>query len=56
MRFPSQDTVERIREAYPAGTRVELIEMNDPYNTRLIPGSRGTDRVKTIDMEDKAHD
>ena len=82
MRFPSQDTVERIRKAYPTGTRVELIEMNDPYNTRLVPGSRGTvrfvddagtihvawdcasslgvaygeDRVKTIDMEDKAHD
>ena len=44
MRFPSQDTVEQIRKAYPAGTRVELIEMNDPYNTKLEPGSRGTVR------------
>ncbi len=26
MRFPSQEIVEQIRKAYPAGTRVELIE------------------------------
>ena len=45
MKFPSQEIVEQIRKAYPAGTRVELIEMNDPYNTRLVPGSRGTVRV-----------
>ena len=39
--FPSQETVERIRERYPVGCRVELICMNDPY-TKLKPGDRGT--------------
>ena len=29
MRFPSKETVERIRSQYPKGTRVELIQMDD---------------------------
>ena len=29
MRFPSRETVERIRSQYPKGTRVELIQMDD---------------------------
>ncbi|MBR1812942.1 MAG: DUF4314 domain-containing protein [Lachnospiraceae bacterium] len=29
MRFPRKETVERIRREYPAGTRVELLQMND---------------------------
>ena len=29
MRFPSRETVERIRRDYPVGTRVELIQMED---------------------------
>ena len=29
MRFPSKETVERIRSQYPKGTRVELIHMDD---------------------------
>lgn len=29
MRFPSKDTVECIRRDYPAGTRVELVRMDD---------------------------
>ena len=29
MRFPNKDTVERIRRDYPAGTRVELVRMDD---------------------------
>ena len=29
MRFPSREIVERIRREYPAGTRVELIRMDD---------------------------
>ena len=29
MRFPSRETVERIRLQYPKGTRVELIQMDD---------------------------
>ncbi len=30
MRFPSRETVERIRGEFPAGTLVELIRMDDP--------------------------
>lgn len=29
MRFPSRETVERVRWEYPAGTRVELLRMED---------------------------
>ena len=29
MGFPSRETVERIRKQYPAGTRVELVSMDD---------------------------
>lgn len=42
--FPSRETVEKIRKLYPAGTRVELIRMDDPY-TRLKPGDKGTVRI-----------
>ena len=30
MRFPSKETVERIRKEYPIGNRVELVQMDDP--------------------------
>lgn len=39
--FPRRETVERLRAMYPAGARVELIEMDDPYS-RLPPGLKGT--------------
>lgn len=42
--FPDQHTVERIRKMYPKGTRVELVEMYDPYS-RLKPGDKGTVRL-----------
>ncbi len=29
MRFPSKETVERVRSQYPAGTRVKLVRMDD---------------------------
>lgn len=29
MRFPSKEIVEHIRREYPAGTRVELVRMDD---------------------------
>ena len=29
MRFPNRETVERVRREYPAGTRVELVRMDD---------------------------
>ena len=30
MRFPHRETVERLRQEYPAGCRVELLHMDDP--------------------------
>ena len=29
MKFPNRETVERVRREYPAGTRVELVRMDD---------------------------
>lgn len=29
MQFPNKDIVERLRQQYPAGTRVELLQMDD---------------------------
>ena len=29
MRFPSRETVDRVRRDYPKGTRVELLRMDD---------------------------
>lgn len=40
-RFPNRETVQRIREKYPPGTRVELVFMSDPF-TNLKPGDQGT--------------
>ena len=40
-KFPSREIIERLRREYPRGTRVELIEMNDPY-TKINIGERGT--------------
>lgn len=37
-----KETLERLLKQYPAGTRVELTHMNDPWNTRLHEGCRGT--------------
>lgn len=44
MFMPRKETVDRIKDAYPVGARVELTKMNDPYNTRLLPGAKGTVR------------
>lgn len=41
--FPSEKTVELVRKMYPKGTRVELVQMDDPY-TSLKPGDKGTVR------------
>ena len=38
----SKETLERLRKEYRAGARVELVHMNDPYNTKLFPGAKGT--------------
>ena len=44
--FPNRTVVSTLRDRYPKGTRVELIEMEDPY-TKLKPGDQGT--VSCID-------
>ena len=41
MVFPQKEVVEAVRARYPAGTRVALVSMADPYS-RLKPGDRGT--------------
>lgn len=43
----SKESLNRLRERYTAGTRVELTHMNDPYNKKLVPGCKGT--VKFVD-------
>ena len=44
--FPSKKQVERIKNQYPAGTRIELISMDDP----LAPIERGMQG--TVDIVD----
>ena len=39
-KLPSREVIASLREQYPAGTRVELISMNDPHTT-LSPGDQG---------------
>ncbi len=38
--FPNRETIERIRREYPAGTRIELIFMDDCQAPPI--GTRGT--------------
>ncbi len=40
MRFPSKEIVEKVRNDYPIGTRVELIQMDDVQAPPI--GTRGT--------------
>lgn len=42
MRFPHRETVERLRQEYPVGTRVELLRMDDPQAPPI--GTKGTVR------------
>ena len=43
----SKEALQALRVRYPAGTRVELVHMDDPFNTKLTPGCRGT--VRSVD-------
>ena len=51
-RIISKEALLALRGAYPKGTRVELVHMDDPYNRKLVPGCRGTvisvDSIGTI--------
>ncbi len=38
--FPSREIVERVRQQYPVGCRVELLEMDDPQAPAI--GTQGT--------------
>ena len=53
MRFPSSAQVEALRKRYSAGCRVELVSMNDPYNSKLTPGCKGT--VTSVDDAGTVH-
>ena len=52
--FPPREIVERLRLQYPAGWRVELVSMDDPY-ARLKPGDQGTvvavDDIGTVHID-----
>ena len=43
MKFPSRQQVEMVRKQYPAGTRVELVQMDDAHGVvsmqRFAPGT-----------------
>lgn len=46
------EVLENLRKEYPAGTRVKLVKMDDPY-TRMKPGELGT--VRFIDDTGTIH-
>ena len=52
--FPSREEVEALRARYPVGTRIQLLEMNDPYSP-VPPDMLGTvvhvDDAGTIHMK-----
>ena len=39
--FPEREIVDMVKKQYPAGTRVELVSMEDPYRN-MQPGLKGT--------------
>ena len=44
MKVFTKEALQVLREQFPKGTRLELIEMDDPYNRKLVPGCKGTVR------------
>ena len=46
MNFPNGKTVKKVREMYPAGCRIVLDHMDDPY-TKIPEGTQGT--VRDVD-------
>ena len=53
MNFISKEALQRIREEYTEGTRVELTRMSEPYRTNLVPGCKGT--VRFVDDTGTIH-
>lgn len=47
MNYIDEATLKELRNQFPRGARVELVKMDDPYNTKLIPGCQGT--VRCVD-------
>ena len=39
----NKETINWLRKEYPIGTRVELVQMDDPY-AKMNPGEKGTVR------------
>lgn len=52
MRFPNEAELKALRERYPAGTRIRLIQMDDAF-APVTPGTTGT--VAIIDDAGKIH-
>lgn len=52
MFFPPKEIVEQVKKEYPSGTRVELIELNDPYRY-FEAGLKGT--VSCVDDTGTIH-
>ncbi len=40
MKFPSKESIERLRKEYPVGCRVELLKMDDQFAPPI--GTKGT--------------
>ena len=51
MNFISKEALQRIREEFTEGTRVELTGMRDPYRTDLVPGCKGTVRSQGVALQ-----
>jgi hypothetical protein len=52
--FPSREEVERMKKMYPVGTRIELMQMQDPH-AAIESGMQGTvehvDDIGTLHMK-----
>ena len=52
MQFPNEQQIKALREHYPAGTRIRLIHMKDPF-APVPPGTAG--EVSYIDDAGNIH-
>lgn len=54
MKNYTRQQIEILKALYPAGTRIELVSMEDPYSP-IAPGTKGTvvlvDDMGTVHME-----